>query len=743
MQQTNFNYIVSSEDNGISSPDTGTYTTTSTDNGLNNDNTNYFINSATIISLALILLSFIFFIVKKKGNKTKAFNDGVIDLKYKNKNNIISSIFAIILLLSGLITLITTTMNYTTATPAPNDDFTTKKDVTTTVTLNKTGSVIACATDTITMTNDLAGGYTLDFTASNINPTISSITEYELTIDDATPTTITPDDTITIKDITTATSAGDTTDVTLCISFPADIEPGTYTVTGAYAQQVINYTITYDLADGTLPTGSTNPTTYNVETNTFTLINPERTNYTFTGWTGSNGTTPQTTVTIAKGTTGNLSYTANWERLPYYTVEFNSNGGTGTMDNQYINTGEATDLIPNSFTAPTNKRFKGWNTKADGTGENYIDKQSVTNLVNTNETITLYAQWGCPALQICYDDNGANSPTTMSNQEVSSSATSVTLWASNFQYTGGGYGFAGWNTKANGTGTSYGPNEDITDEATLNKIKSEGLDLYAMWIPSAGNLQNWNGCNNMNIGDVTALTDTRDNNTYAVAKLADNQCWMIENLRLGGEEPITLNSNNTNLAQGASFTLPASQDPTQTAWCDWQSSADCYNQSMLSSNNTTNTISNMTSSTLGNKESKGIYSMGNYYNWYSATAGTGTYSTTRGNATGSICPAGWHLPTGYTNGEFSALDIAMGGTGAYQNTTEASRRWRTYPANYVLSGLVSGSSLYSRGVFGDGWSSTANTSNTVYGLYFGSGRVSPGMDDGTLKYTGYSVRCAF
>ena len=409
MQQTNFNYIVSSEDNGISSPDTGTYTTTSTDNGLNNDNTNYFINSATIISLALILLSFIFFIVKKKGNKTKAFNDGVIDLKYKNKNNIISSIFATILLLSGLITLITNIANYTTATPAPNDDFTTKKDVTTTVTLDKTDSVTACATDTITMTNDLVGGYTLDFTASNINPTISSITEYELTIDDeTTPTTITPDDTITIKDITTATSAGDTTDVTLCISFPADTEPGTYTVTGAYdstveiysvvwknydgtvlyednsvsrgttpeyggtipvkpadaqysytfngwtpevtvatedttytatyAQQVVNYTITYDLADGTLPTGSTNPTTYNVETDTFTLINPERTNYTFTGWTGSNGTTPQTTVTVAKGTTGNLNYTANWERLPYYTVEFNSNGGTGTMNNQDINT---------------------------------------------------------------------------------------------------------------------------------------------------------------------------------------------------------------------------------------------------------------------------------------------------------------------------------------------------------------------------------------------------------------------
>ena len=327
----------------------------------------------------------------------------------------------------------------------------------------------------------------------------------------------------------------------------------------------------------------------------------------------------------------------------------------------------------------------------------------------------------------------------MSNQEVSSSATSVTLWASNFQHTGGDYGFAGWNTKANGTGTNYGPNEDITDETVLNKIKSEGLDLYANWIPSAGNLQNWNGCNTMNIGDVTALTDTRDNNTYAVAKLADNKCWMIENLRLGGEEAITLTSSDSNISSGSSFTLSASQDPTTNAWC----TNGCEDQSMLSSNNATNTIANMTSPMLDLDESKGIYSMGNYYNWYSATAGTGTYSMISGNnAKGSICPAGWHLPTGDTDGEFSALDRAMGGTGEYQNTTEASNRWRTYPVNYIYSGYAYGSSLDVRGFDGLVWSSTAYSSNVAYILNFDSDNVNPGMVL-SVTYVGFSVRCAF
>ena len=72
----------------------------------------------------------------------------------------------------------------------------------------------------------------------------------------------------------------------------------------------IEYNITYDL-EGGKATG--NPVTYNIETETFTLNNPTRIGYTFIGWTGSNGTTLETEVIIEKGTTGNLSYTANWE----------------------------------------------------------------------------------------------------------------------------------------------------------------------------------------------------------------------------------------------------------------------------------------------------------------------------------------------------------------------------------------------------------------------------------------------
>ena len=70
------------------------------------------------------------------------------------------------------------------------------------------------------------------------------------------------------------------------------------------------YSISYDLDKGTLPDG--NPTTYTYETDTFTLNNPTRFGYYFDGWTGSNGSTPQTTVTITNHSHGDRTYTANW-----------------------------------------------------------------------------------------------------------------------------------------------------------------------------------------------------------------------------------------------------------------------------------------------------------------------------------------------------------------------------------------------------------------------------------------------
>ena len=74
--------------------------------------------------------------------------------------------------------------------------------------------------------------------------------------------------------------------------------------------QMDTYAITYDLNGGT---AEGNPDTYTVETDTFTLKNPTRPGYTFTGWsgTGLDGENNMT-VTIPKGSTGERRYTAHW-----------------------------------------------------------------------------------------------------------------------------------------------------------------------------------------------------------------------------------------------------------------------------------------------------------------------------------------------------------------------------------------------------------------------------------------------
>lgn len=71
----------------------------------------------------------------------------------------------------------------------------------------------------------------------------------------------------------------------------------------------VNYFISYELNGGT----ATNPSSYTEATETFTLANPTRENSTFLGWVGSNGSTPEMTVTIAQGSEGDKTFIAHWE----------------------------------------------------------------------------------------------------------------------------------------------------------------------------------------------------------------------------------------------------------------------------------------------------------------------------------------------------------------------------------------------------------------------------------------------
>ncbi|MBQ3271520.1 hypothetical protein IJH10_02865 [Candidatus Saccharibacteria bacterium] len=197
------------------------------------------------------------------------------------------------------------------------------------------------------------------------------------------------------------------------------------------------------------------------------------------------------------------------------------------------------------------------------------------------------------------------------------------------------------------------------------------------------------------------MYDIRDGNSYRVRKLADGNCWMTENLRLVGSKKLTSADSNVS----SDYTLPAS---STSGWCT-DADATCNDkENVLDSGNA---------------------SYGVYYSWKAATAGTGTSAVTSGNATASICPKGWRIPTGGSSGEFQTL----------YNNYNSSALMQSAPA-FVLSGARNGDITTGQGDSSYYWSSTARGSATAYDFVLrDSGVVLP--TDHSAKYLGFTVRC--
>jgi uncharacterized repeat protein (TIGR02543 family) len=196
----------------------------------------------------------------------------------------------------------------------------------------------------------------------------------------------------------------------------------------------------------------------NLTANSFT-----RTQHTFTGW---NTAVDGSGTAYANGASYHFSADivlfAQWA-INSYSVTFNANGGSGTMSNQSQNYNVTANLKANSLTR-TGYTFIGWNTAANGSGTSYANGAGYTFTANA----TLYAQWSIHTYSVAFNANGGTG--TMSNQS-SNYNVPVALTANAFTRTG--FTFTGWNTAANGTGTSY------ADEASYPFTAS--ATLYAQW----------------------------------------------------------------------------------------------------------------------------------------------------------------------------------------------------------------------------------------------------------------------
>ncbi len=215
-------------------------------------------------------------------------------------------------------------------------------------------------------------------------------------------------------------------------------------------------------------------------------------------------------------------------------------------------------------------------------------------------------------------------------------------------------------------------------------------------------------CDVAGYGAITSLSDPRDGNEYTIFKGKDGRCWMNQNLRLKN----TVITNENSDITASSFTVPNN---------NWTTSRDVTEK----------------------KTNPYLYDTGNaengvLYNYAAATAGTISGATSSAEATESICPKGWKMPS---RAEFETLfaahNIALG-----NNLPESVAIMTSEPLNFVYSGAISARNEEPSTGGGHWWSTTAPSGNTTT-RYLATLSVNDTVltDNNMSVGVGYSLRC--
>lgn len=148
-------------------------------------------------------------------------------------------------------------------------------------------------------------------------------------------------------------------------------------------------------------------------------------------------------------------------KLTTYKITFKSNGGKGSMSKRSMVKGVSTAISKNKFSKKY-YTFAGWNTKANGKGKSYKNKQKI----KLTKNITLYAQWKLTKYKITYKLNGG--------KNAKKNPTAYTYKTSTIKLknpTRKGYVFKGW----------YLDKKFKKKVTVINKGSSGNKTLYAKW----------------------------------------------------------------------------------------------------------------------------------------------------------------------------------------------------------------------------------------------------------------------
>ncbi len=310
-------------------------------------------------------------------------------------------------------------------------------------------------------------------------------------------------------------------------------EPRTYTANS----ERITYTVSYN--KGSYGTGTNSSVTKNHGSNiTLKAAQFTRTGYTQTGWaTDAAGTNFAYNVSATYSANASITLYPYWEPTTH-TLTINPNGGsmyngdsktTSTFTTKFAyqtktymgNLTSSNGYYPSNEPTRTGYQCSGF-TFTNGTGQKnttgdnfyfngqYAGNGGVGNNTNTwvfngdyNGNVTATANWKANTYYVLYNANGGTG--TMSNS-THTYGTSSKLTANAFSKPG--YAFAGWNTKEDGTGTSYSDQQSVS---TLTSTNGATVLLYAKWSSNAYTVvfdMNGGSTTSTNFGPMTCTTGT-------------------------------------------------------------------------------------------------------------------------------------------------------------------------------------------------------------------------------------------
>lgn len=304
-----------------------------------------------------------------------------------------------------------------------------------------------------------------------------------------------------------------------------------------------------------------------------------------------------------------------------------------------------------SLQAPTmsGKVFKGWSYTSGATTPDisYNGVSFSTDKVHITGDTTLYSVWVNLKTLSFYAPGAGNVPASITNE-------SGTFVIPNVTPTKTSYRFMGWS-RTNGGGVEFGIGATITIGANTT--------LYAVWQPLSLNEIEYmhemtsGVCSGTNLRTSKQLKDIRDGKLYWVTKLPDGRCWMTQNLdlNLGG----TLTSDTTDLntisAVSTRGTVGSLGSWGMDGWSSYDPGNYYYDGFSGALDSHCESISGCPQNFSTSVQFNGHTHVGNYYGWLAATAtpvGGAAVVDGAANASNSICPKGWKLPSA---GEWASL----------------------------------------------------------------------------------------